>query len=166
MLATSGVPHGFVLGPILFIIYINDVDVGLSNLVSKDANYTKVDNSVLIEVDRLSLQKDLHTISAWSERWEMPFNTEECQVLQTGTKNKKYYYEMCAVNLRNVQCAKEPGIKIASSLKFSQQSNDAANKANRILGFIKRNFSFKNKDVILPLYSTLVRPHLQYAVQF
>ncbi len=73
---------------------------------------------------------------------------------------------MRGVKLNTVQCTKDLGVKIASNLKFSQQCVDAANKANRILGFIKINFSFKNKDAVLPLYNSLVRPHLEYAVQF
>ncbi len=61
---------------------------------------------------------------------------------------------------------KDLGVPVASSLKFSQQCKDAAGKANRMLGFMNRNFLFKDKDVILPLYTSLVRPHLEYAVQF
>ncbi len=57
-------------------------------------------------------------------------------------------------------------VMIASSFKISQQCKEAAGKAKRMLGFMKRNFSFKNKDIILPLYDSLIRPHLEYAVQF
>ncbi len=73
---------------------------------------------------------------------------------------------MCGMKLRSVQCAKDMGVKITSILKFSQHWNEAANKVNRILGFITRNFSFKIKDVVLPLYNSLVRPHLGYANWF
>ncbi len=73
---------------------------------------------------------------------------------------------MRGVKLKSVQCVKDLGVKIASNLKFSQQCIDAANKANRMLEFIKRNFIFKHKDVVLPLSTSLVRPHLKYAVQF
>ncbi len=73
---------------------------------------------------------------------------------------------MNGTKLESVECVKGLGVKIASSLKFFQQCKDAAGKANRILGFINRNFSFKNKYVILPLYTSLVRSHLEYAVQF
>ncbi len=59
--------------------------------------------------------------------------------------------------LKSVQCVKDLRVSVASSLKFSQQCKDAAGKANRILGFINRNISFKTKDVILPLYTSLVR---------
>ncbi len=62
-------------------------------------------------------------------------------------------YEMNGTKLESVQCVKNLGVSIISSLKFSQQCKDAAGKANRMLGITNRNFSFKNKDVILPLYS-------------
>ncbi len=73
---------------------------------------------------------------------------------------------MNATKLESVQCVKHLGVTTASNLKFSQKCKDAAGKANRMLSFINRNSSFKNKDVILPLYINLVRPHLDYAVQF
>ncbi len=94
----------------------------------------------------------------------MPFKVDKCQVLQVGTRNKKFDYEMRGVKLKSVQCVKDLGIKIEANIKFSQHCIDAANKANRMLGFVKRNFLFKNKNVILPLYNSLVRPHLDYAV--
>ncbi len=85
----------------------------------------------------------------------MPFNEDKCQVLQVGTRNKKFDYEMCGVKiksvhsfkdlgvtLKSVQCVKDLVVKIASNLKFSQQCIDAANKANRMLGFIKKKKTF------------------------
>ncbi len=73
---------------------------------------------------------------------------------------------MNGVKLESVQCVKYLCVVIASSLTFCQQCKDAAGKANRMLGFINRKFSFKNKDTIPPLYISLVRPHLEHAVQF
>ncbi len=73
---------------------------------------------------------------------------------------------MIGEKLESIHCVKDLGATIVSNLKFSQQCKDAASKANRMLGSIKRNFSFKNKDIILPLYNSLVRSHLEYAVQF
>ncbi len=72
---------------------------------------------------------------------------------------------MNGIKFESVQCVEDLGATIASSLKFSQQCKDVADKANRMLGFINRNF-FKNKDIILPLFINLVGPHLEYAVQF
>ncbi len=87
---TSGVPQGPVLGPVLFIIYINDIDVGLNNFIAKFADSTKVGNSVISRHDRQSPQDDLGKISAWSGAWEMPFNVKKCHILQVGTGNLKY----------------------------------------------------------------------------
>ncbi len=137
-------------GPVLFIIYINDIYVGLNNFIAKFDDDTKLGNSVITDRDRMSLQEDLRKFSEWSQRWEMPFNANKYQILQVGTKNQKFEYEMNDTEFESVQCVRDLGFTIPSSLKFSQQCKDAAGKANRILGFINRNFSFKNKDVIVP----------------
>ncbi len=89
----------------------------------------------------------------------MSFSIEKFQVLYK-LKQKRSTITKCA------QCAKDLGVKIASNLKFSQHCNDAANIENRILGFIERNFSFKNKDTVLPFNNSIVRPRFKYAVQF
>ncbi len=68
-----------------------------------------------------------------------------------GTRNLQYDYEMSSEKLESVHCVKDLGVTITSNLKFSQQSKEAVGKADRMLGFIKRNFSFKNKDMILLL---------------
>ncbi len=73
---------------------------------------------------------------------------------------------MNGTELESVQYVKDRDVTIASNLKFSQQCKEGAWKANRLLGFINRNFSFKNKDVILHVYISLVTIHLEYAVQF
>ncbi len=126
----------------------------------------KIESSIVDDRDRLNFQEDLRKISQWSEKWEMPFNVNKCHILHVGTRNKKFDYEMNGVKLDSLQCVKDLGISIASNLKFSRQCKDAVDKANRMLGFINRNFSFKKKDIILPLYTSLVRPHLEYAVEF
>ncbi len=94
------------------------------------------------------------------------FNAKKCHILQVGTRNLKYDYDMSGKKLERVHCVKYLGVTITSNLKFSQQCKEAAGKANRMLGFIKRNLSFKNKDTILPLHNSSVRSHLEYAVQF
>ncbi len=96
----------------------------------------------------------------------MPFNINKCQILQVGSKNIKKDYEMCGVKLKSVHSVIDLGVTVASNLKFSLQCNESGKRANRMMGLIKRKFSFKNKDVILPLYNSFVRPHLEYAVQF
>ncbi len=96
----------------------------------------------------------------------MPFNVNKCHVLKVSTRNQKFYYEVNGTKIESVQCVKDLGFSIAFCFKFSQECKEAACKANRMLGFINRNFSLKYKDVILPLYISLIRPHMEYAVQF
>ncbi len=137
---TKSVPRGSVLRPVLFIIYIREIDVGHTNLIAKIANDTKIGNSVISNRDRQSLQDDLLKISAWSDRWEMPFNAKKCHILQLGARNLQYDYEMSGVKLESVQFVKDFGVTNASNLEFSQQCKDAAGKTNGMLGFIN-NFS-------------------------
>ncbi len=96
----------------------------------------------------------------------MSLNINICCILHVATRNQKFDYEMNGVKLDSIQCVIDLGASIASNLKFSRQCKDAVSKANRMLDFINSNFSFKNKNITLPLYNSLVRPHLEYTVQF
>ncbi len=132
---TSGVPHGSVLAPVLFIIYINDINVELNNLISKFADDMEIGNSIITDHDNVSLQEDLRKISEWYQRWEMPFNANKCHVLQIGTRNQKFDYEMDCTKIESVQYVNDLGVTIAFSLKFFQECKEATGKANRMLGF-------------------------------
>ncbi len=116
--------------------------------------------------DRQGLQDDLCKISTWYDEWEMPFNVKKCHVLQVGTRNLKNHYEMSGVKLGSVPRVTYLGVTIASNLKFFQQCKDAASEADRMLDIMNKKFSFKIIELILLLYNSLVRPHLEYAVQF
>jgi len=89
---TSGVPQGSVLGPLLFLIYINDLESGLLSSLLKFADNTKVFCQVNGERDREQLQADLNRLTEWSEKWQMPFNTSKCRVMHLGTANNKFEY--------------------------------------------------------------------------
>ncbi len=155
---TSGVQQGFIFGPVLFILYVNDIDVGLNNFISKFADDAKIGNSIITDHDRMSLQEVLRKISEWSQRWEMPFTVNKCHVLQVSTRNHEFHYEMNSTESESVQCVEHLGVPSASSLKFSQQCKDVADKVNRLRGFINRNLSFISEDVTLPLYISIVTP--------
>ncbi len=91
----SGAPQSSVIGPVLFIIYIHDVDVELNGRISKYADDTKIRNSVLCHGNRQSLHENLHKISAWSGRWEMLFNIDKLEqeirslITKCATSNSK-----------------------------------------------------------------------------
>ncbi len=86
----------------------------------------------------MSLQEDLRKISEWFHIWKMPFNVNKCHSLQEGTRNQKFEYEMNGTKLESVQCVKALGVKIASSLKFSQQYKDAEGKPTRMWRVMKQ----------------------------
>ena len=162
---TSGVPQGSVLGPLLFLVFINDIDSSLTSSISKFADDTKLYRNVNDERDASLLQKDLDRLSTWSQTWQMSFNADKCKVLHFGSKNLRYDYTMAGSILSNVTSEKDLGVVISSDLKPSRQCAATAARANRVLGLIKRNFTNFSKDIVLNLYKQLVRPHLDYAVQ-
>merc|ERR1711911_503815 len=163
---TSGVPQGSVLGPLLFIIYINDLDLGLTSKINKFADDTKIginagNNSAVIE-----LQRDLEKIGEWSERWLMPFNVDKCKVMHIGYRNPNAEYKLLGKKIESCSQEKDLGVTICKDLQFSKHCIDVEKKAQKLLGYVKRQFRTRKKETILTLYNALVRPHLEYAVQF
>ena len=163
---TSGVPQGSVLGPTLFLIYINDIDINMSSTISKFADDTKIGSSVLRVEDCEKVQADLDRLSDWSEKWLMPFNIEKCKVMHIGNRNPNFKYKMRNHELISIDQEKDLGVIINQNLKMTDQCTAASKKANRMLGLISRNFGLKSPEVTRKLYTAFVRPHLEYAVQF
>ncbi|KAK8747068.1 hypothetical protein OTU49_016973, partial [Cherax quadricarinatus] len=163
---TSGVPQGSVLGPLLFIIYINDLDEGITSDMSKFADDTKIGRIIVSNVDVRELQEDLDKLYSWSEKWQMQFNVDKCKVLKLGSVHNPSTYKLNNVELSHTDCEKDLGVMVSSNLKPRQQCLSVRNKANRLLGFISRSVSNRSPEVILQLYTSLVRPHLDYAAQF
>ena len=160
----SGVPQGSVLGPLLFLIYINDLESGIVNNVLKFADDTKMFGNIVDEWDRSLLQKDLDELVNWSHKWQMEFNTAKCKVMHVGKKNRNFSYHMVGQALVEVQHEKDLGVMISADMKSSDHCIYAFNKANRVLGMIRRTISNKDERIMVSLYKSLVRPHLEYCV--
>ena len=162
---TSGVPQGSVLGPTLFIIYINDLDVNLNNSVLKFADDTKVFSDVL-SVDKVAeLQEDLDMLYKWSCDWQMLFNAQKCKCLHIGHSNAQASYFVGGVQVEDIEYEKDLGVLIDKSLSPSRQCAKAVNSANKVLGIINRTYDCKSSSNIIRLYKSLVRPHLEYCCQ-
>ena len=147
----SGVPQGSILGPILFLIYINDLEDDISSKVLKSADDTNVFRKVTNDTDKRSLQDDLDRLVKWSEKWQMLLNFGKCKHIHIG-------------HTRTTQ-EKNLGVTFSADMKVSEQCGIAASKGNQILGLIRRTSRYKEKQLIVPLYKAIVRPHLEYCIQ-
>ena len=161
----SGVPQGSVLGPILFLIYINDLDDSITSNVLKFADDTKLFRKVNTDGDKQHLQNDLDRLVKWSEKWQMLFNFGKCKCLHTGHRNLNVNYRMGDTVLGTTVKEKDLGVTISADMKVSEQCGIAASKGNQILGLIRRNITYKGKKLFIPLYKAIVRPHLEYCIQ-
>ena len=163
---TSGVPQGSVLGPLLFIIYINDLDTEVNSDISKFADDTKIGRKITKLDDVRGLQEDLDKLYEWSEKWQMQFNVDKCSIMSVGKNTGPVDYKINDSTLERTCSVKDLGVQVSNNLRPREQCMIARNKANRMLGFINRSVTNRSSEVILKLYLALVRPHLDYAVQF
>ena len=161
----SGVPQVSVLGPILFLIYINDLDDSITSNVLKFADDTKLFRKVNTDGDKQHLQNDLDILVKWSEKWQMLFNFGKCKCLHTGHGNLNVNYKMGDTVLGTTVKEKDLGVTMSADMKVSEQCGIAASKGNQILGLIRRNITYKGKKLIIPLYKAIVRLHLEYCIQ-
>ena len=159
---TSGIPQGSVLGPILFIIYINDLPDIVNSCVKIFADDTKIFRTIQSEQDHDMLQQDLINLLEWSNKWKLNFNIEKCKILHYGNRNPNFEYLMNQIILKEEFQEKDLGVTFDVSLKFSIHVKNIVSKANSRVGIIKRNFTCMEMEIFLPLYKALVRPLLEY----
>ena len=162
----SGIPQGSVLGPVLFTIYINDLLEGINSNGFMFADDAKIFHQVLCKEDADNLQKDLNTLENWSSKWLLNFNCDKCHVLTVGKlENIKHTqrYTLYEKELEHVFEEKDLGVVIDTELNFEDHISSKVKKANMIMGLIRRSFSFLDRHLFKKLYTTFVRPHLEYA---
>jgi len=166
----SGVPQGSVLGPLLFVCYINGLPDCVKSSIYMYADDTKIIRRVDSVNDRETLQEDLERLDDWSDRWQLKFNANKCMVMHIGRQGvigkQEYNMRRYGTNEREVlkesEVEKDLGIWVDNKLKFSVHAVKVVNKANQILGMIRRSFTHLDAQTMKLLFCALVRPHLEY----
>ena len=106
----SGVPHGSVLGPLLFLIFISDLDEGIRSHILKFADDTKVSQEHRDVTDYSTLQSDLDNLVTWAEKWQMDFNVKKCKVVHVGKQKDSCSYYMGGTKLTEEEVEKYLGV--------------------------------------------------------
>ena len=166
----SGVPQGSVLGPLLFVSYINDVAAAVSsgsnvNMFADDIALYRV---IKTRDDYVYLQEDVNSISTCIEQKYLQFNTTKCKLMFITRKRANSLppppLTLNGVVLNRVFCYKYLGVTLSSDLSWSPHIRNCCNKTRRLIGLLYRRFyRCTNSPSLLRLYKSFVRPHLEYA---
>lgn len=146
---TSGTPQGTILGPLLFLIYINNVTNCVSSTVKLYADNTKIYCQIVDPIkDPQLLQIDLSNLMEWACKWQLRFNADNCESMHiTHTRNKSIMQYMLDKSLKDAKSFKDLGITISKDLSWANHSSITVNKANNLLGLIKPSVGTTNVNV-------------------
>ena len=159
----SGVPQGTVLGPILFLIFINDLPSQIKSKCRLFADDCLVYNEIFDLSDSLQLQQDLANLEVWAKTWGMKFNAQKCYILSTEKGGRPYFYQLNGHILKAVPTSSYLGVLFSEDLSFSPHIANTVKKSSRILGFLQRNLKGCPPRLKELAYFTLVRSSLEYS---
>ena len=169
---SSGIPQGSVLGPILFVIYINDLPDSVVSDIALYANDTKISKDIQLDSDIIVVQNDLFRLQDWSDDWLLLFHPDNCIVIRISLPWKQDYInpedfmrksDGTLIKFEVSNCEKDVGVYIDEHLLFETQIVTKVNKANSTLGLIRRSYTYLDEKMFVLLFKALVRPHLEYA---
>ena len=166
----SGVPQGTVLGPPLFLAYINDIAEKVEHsqlrLFADDCILRK---EIRTPDDCFKLQEDIHSVGEWEKTWLMEFHPGKCEVLTipSGKREppilKNYTLHGTMLKRPEDNCIKYLGVTIQSDLKWDTHIQNVTSKANQTIGMLKRNIRIRDQAPRELAYKALVRPKVEYA---
>jgi len=131
------------VGPLLFILYVNELPDWIKNEIKMFADDTKIWCKINTVKDAESLQADLNDLTEWSRRWQMAFNSDKCKVMHIGHRQDTKYY--MSNQLKEIQEERDLGVSVTSDLKSAMQCKKSAGKARGIIGMVRRNFRRMNR---------------------
>ncbi len=161
---TSGIPQGSVLGPLLFLIFINDLPDSVTSEVFLFADNTKIFRKIKGEEDQQGLQQDLTTLEDWSNKWLLQFHPGKCKHMHIGKKNSSS--NTYSLHDQQLECIKEEkyiGVCIGYELNFEKYISEKVKKANQMFGLFRRTFEHMDAEVFIPLYKSPIRMHLEFS---
>ena len=164
----SGIPQGSVLGPLLFVVYINDMPETVQSTTYLFADDTKMHKVIKNMIDTCHLQNDITTLQSWSRLWLLEFHEDKCKHMHIGTNTMgPHCYSMQIGDEKNMletlYCERDLGIHVDYQLKFDKHIQKVVNKANAMVGLIRRTYKFLDHQNFVLLYKALVRSHMDYA---
>jgi hypothetical protein len=162
---TSGVPQGSVIGPLLFLLYINDLPLQTTSTTRLFADDSFLYRKIRTTEDAKALQEDLDRLQQWERDWLMSFNPSKCEVIRITRKRNpiRTTYYIHGSELQLVKGGRYLGVHIDEKLTLNTHVAATAKKANNSLAFLRRNLTSCPQDVKAQCYQTLVRPILEYA---
>ena len=147
----------------LFICYINDMPTSVLSSIYLFADDAKVYRNISSNDDPPTLQHDLQQLQKLSEKWQLRFNLNKCMVMHLGRQNPHRNYTMGAETLATTTSENDLGVYVDTELTFEKHIETVVNQANRMLGLIRRSYTYLDSQSLLKLYTSLVRPTLEYA---
>ena len=163
----SGVPQGSVLGPILFLIFINDLPENIRSSVCLFADDCVLYRNINSRTDRQILQEDLDSLAQWETDWQMKFNVAKCHPMRVTrhlpSNQIHFNYSLHQQTVEQVRSAKYLGLTITDDLEWAQHVSEISCKVTKTLGFLRRNLALAPRHTKEVAYKTLVGPHLEYA---
>ena len=156
-------PQGSVLGPIPFLLYINDINNAIKSQIKLFADDSVLYRNVRSQNDQVIHQNDLDTFSSWAEKWLMELNINKCSVLSITLKRNSIIHDnnILGAKLKRVTNHDYLGVTISSGLNWLRHVTKTSNKASRTLGLPKRTLSPCSQNLKSIAYKMLVRPHLE-----
>ena len=158
----SGVPQGTVLGPLLFLVHINDLPDHVTSNVRLFADDCLLYRQIKSEKDQEELQRDLCNLEAWASNWGMRFNAKKCYILTITNKGKSKFYQLNNYILKSVENNPYLGVLFDNKLSWSTHIDHISKKASSSLGFVLRNLKKCPTECKKTTYAALVRSTLEY----